>query len=173
MSLTFFANDSPELKAMENGSHLLVIGTKAQLELEAGNIPFHINMKMVGGSATQLQPGVGPPLLYKIAKKLRPGSDSPATDATYFEIDGTSVKVTLGCLPSAVASRHNAPSKPHAATDIVKGVASGEGTLRILILLASADHAVALGTAVARAFPLYSHKSSAAGVAPRKVSIFI
>lgn len=71
------------------------------------------------------------------------------------------LQVTLGCLPSGRASRHNCPAKPHAATEIVKSVAGGSGPLRILVTLASVDHAVALGTAVARAFPLYNHKSTA------------
>lgn len=114
-------------------------------------------------AASDLQkPSLGPmgTLLYHVSEKLSPSFDAPASESTWLEIDGTTVKVTLGCLPTAIPSRHNSPSKPHAATDIVKGVASGDSPLRIVLLLASADHAVPLGTAVARAFSSYSQKSS-------------
>ena len=101
----------------------------------------------------------------RITEKLSPGFDAHCTLDTWLEVDGTTVRVTLGCLPSGRASRHNCPAKPHAATDIVKAVAGGGGDapLRILVTLASVDHAVALGTAIARAFPLYHNKSSKKG----------
>ncbi len=116
-----------------------------------------------------------------MTEKLSPTFDSHTCLDTFLDVDGTMVRITLGCLPSGPASRHNCVAKPHAATEIVKSVAGGDGTLRILLTLASADHAVALGTAVARAFPLYSHKGGASSGAaaganggskpPRKVEV--
>lgn len=121
---------------------------------------FHINMAVKLSSVQT--PGLDhpAPLMHEVTKKLSPSFDSHATLDTWLEVDGTTVRVTLGCLPSGRASRHNCPAKPHAATEIVKAVAAGDGPLRILVTLASVDHAVALGTAIARAFPLYSNKSS-------------
>lgn len=160
MSIRFYALDSPELKAMETNGHLLLVGTKEALEFCSPNVAFYVNcaVKVSYLEHTGLDPPA--PLLRAVTSKLSPTFDTHSCLDTWVDIDGTMVRVTLGCLPSGPASRHNCPSKPHAVTDIVKSVASGEGTLRILITLAAADHAVALGTAVARAFPLYNHKSS-------------
>jgi len=160
MSIRYYALDSPELKAMEANGHLLLLGTKEALEFCGPNVPFYVNcaVKVSSLEHTGLDPPA--PLLRAVTRKLSPTFDTHSCLDTWVEVDGTTVRVTLGCLPSGPASRHNCASKPHAATDIVKSVASGEGMLRVLITLASADHAVALGTAVARAFSLYSHKSS-------------
>jgi probable aminopeptidase NPEPL1 len=160
MSIRYYALDSPGLKAMEPNGHLLLLGTKEALQFCGPNVPFYVNcaVKVSSLEHTGLDPPA--PLLRAVTSKLSPTFDTHSCLETWVEVDGTMVRVTLGCLPSGPASRHNSPSKPHAATDIVKSVASGEGTLRVLITLACADHAVALGTAVARAFPLYSHKSS-------------
>ena len=121
---------------------------------------FHINMALKLSSVQT--PGLDhpAPLMHEVTKRLSPSFDSHATLDTWLEVDGTTVRVTLGCLPSGRASRHNCAAKPHAATEIVKSVASGDAPLRILVTLATVDHAVALGTAIARAFPLYSNKSS-------------
>lgn len=140
--------------------------TPTHRELNAPNLAYHIN-QCVKLSSVQA-PGLDPPapLIRLVTEKLRPSFDSHATMDTWLEVDGTTVRVTLGCLPAGRASRHNCPAKPHAATEIVKSVAGGDGPLRILVTLASVDHAVALGTAVARAFPLYSNKSKSAVVSP-------
>jgi hypothetical protein len=107
-------------------------------------------------------------LLASVAEKLSPTNDTPSSLDSHVQVGGSLVRVTLASLPTYVPSRHTAPAKPHAATDIARGHASGDKPLRILLLLSSAEHAVALGTAVARAFPLYSRKSGPAKP-PRKV----
>lgn len=140
-------------------------------ELNAPNLAFHINMALKLESVQKPGLDYPAPLVRRIADALKPSFDAHATLQTWLEVDGTTVQVTLGCLPSGKASRHNCPAKPHAATEIVKSVAVGTAPLRILVTLASVDHAVALGTAIARAFPLYSHKTSggAGEKPPRKV----
>ncbi|TFJ86193.1 hypothetical protein NSK_002401 [Nannochloropsis salina CCMP1776] len=174
MSLRFYALDSPELRSMEQHGHFLMLGTKVALDLCYPNLAFYVNraVKVSSLDATGSDPSA--PLLRAMANNLTPTFDRHFCSDTWVDVDGTLVRVTLGCLPSGEASRHNCPAKPHAATEIVKSVANGEAPLRILLALTSADHAVALGTAVARAFPMYSRKSngsSSASKPPRNVEV--
>ncbi|XP_046668613.1 probable aminopeptidase NPEPL1 isoform X1 [Homalodisca vitripennis] len=68
-------------------------------------------------------------------------------------------QATLAPLPDQ-ASRHNAPSRPHALTKLIKSETFDVDGENILVVCERKDM-FALGCAVARAFPMYSRKMNA------------
>jgi len=151
------------------GGHVVVLGSKEDLSKAVNALPGHIT------SLTGVSSGAGgdvvTSLLSSVVDKLSPSNDGGSSLDVFLPgsaSTGNAIRVTLAALPSGTASRHNTPSRSHAAADLVKGFANGEYPLKVLILLTDKDHALALGTAVARVFPLYSQKSTAKP--PRKVS---
>ncbi|CAM9166754.1 unnamed protein product, partial [Ectocarpus fasciculatus] len=83
---------------------------------------------------------------------------------------GATRRVICAVLPAA-RSRHNAPSRCHAVTDIVKANKNGTENLAIFVIPAKREHAFAQGCAAARPFSLYHHKKTAP--AARRVDIVI
>jgi probable aminopeptidase NPEPL1 len=77
-------------------------------------------------------------------------------------------KVIVGVLPEA-CSRHNSPARPHSIASLLKGRIPAAGEIAIILVLEEADHAVASTSAVARAIPSFTRKTSTAE--SRKVSI--
>ena len=72
--------------------------------------------------------------------------------------EGSGVRrVVCAILPSA-CSRHNAPSRSHAVTDIVKANKGGSVNLAIFIIPAQREYVFAQACAAARPFSLFFHK---------------
>jgi len=103
-----------------------------------------------------------------LVSSLSPGDKS---DGTGTWLAGESPKrLFIGALPSA-CSRHNSPAHPHALTGLAKKGAASKGNSEIVIALDDPAHALASGCAVARAFPLYSSKTSEKPKAPRDIYV--
>jgi probable aminopeptidase NPEPL1 len=104
-------------------------------------------------------------VLPALAASLAPGTDSGASAETFIAAaEGAALRrVAVAMLPTA-CSRHNTPSHAHAVTKLVRSGAGGAAELSIVVALSDPAHASATACAVARAFPTYSLKSSAAAV---------
>uniref|UniRef100_A0A1B6CJQ1 Probable aminopeptidase NPEPL1 N-terminal domain-containing protein n=1 Tax=Clastoptera arizonana TaxID=38151 RepID=A0A1B6CJQ1_9HEMI len=72
-----------------------------------------------------------------------------------------SVNLHLNCATLAAltgkSSRHNAPSRPHTLTKIVKSLVTGND--EYIVVVCEEDDVFPSGCAIARAFPLYSRKT--------------
>lgn len=79
---------------------------------------------------------------------------------------------TVAALPTK-CSRHNTPSHAHSVTKLVKNLTSGVD--EFIVIVCERQDVFASGCAVARAFPVYSRKSSslqqAANQVPHKVTV--
>lgn len=98
--------------------------------------------------ASNLEPRVTEEVWNSALSMLNP---SP-TDAINLYLN----RATIAALPTK-CSRHNAPSRAHAITKIVKSCSSGQ--METIIIVCETADVFASGCAVARAFPLYSRKT--------------
>lgn len=148
-------------------TQIVMLGNKANLTEAASTVPQYITT-LTGFSAND--PARVTSLINAVVDKLSPSQDAGSSLDVFVACgnDQHVLKVTLAALPSGTPSRHNAPAQPHAASDLLKSASNGEGPLRVLLLLSSKQHALALGSAVARVLPLYTFKSTAKP--PRPVS---
>lgn len=89
--------------------------------------------------------------------KLSPSQDNGASVEVYVQLNGSLRRVSLCCLSTA-HSRHNAPSRPHTVSALVKAN-RGSGSVQVFLLPAHRDYAYAQACAVARQFPTFSLKS--------------
>ena len=125
----------------------------------------------------QLLPAGMPHKLYQaLVTSVSPG-DTGRSASTLFEAgvwrDGhfqatSTATLAVAVLPE-VCSRHNSPLRPHAITSLVASAAADPaketGGASVILVLADPAHAAGAACAVARAFPLYSMKSSMKQVA--------
>jgi probable aminopeptidase NPEPL1 len=101
-------------------------------------------------------------LIRAVAQSRLADGGQPSADLSLVSpVDSAAIRrVILAVLPKA-CSRHNAPSRCHAVTDIVKAHKSGSENLCIFIIPAKREHAFAQSCAAARPFSLYHHKHHA------------
>eukprot|EP00057_Strongylocentrotus_purpuratus_P016430 XP_011670904.1 PREDICTED: probable aminopeptidase NPEPL1 [Strongylocentrotus purpuratus] len=76
---------------------------------------------------------------------------------------------TLAALPMK-ASRHNAPSRCHILTKLVRSCLTGSGN-ECIVVASEHAHVFPLGCAIARAFPLYSRKAGSRKQTQRIVNV--
>jgi len=87
----------------------------------------------------------------KGVKSLSPGSN----DSVSLYLN----KIQVCVLPSK-CSRHNAPSRPHALSKIVKSMSSiGSNTSQLIVIVCERSDVFASGCAVARVFPTFTRKT--------------
>jgi len=141
-----FTND---FGVLADADQLVVLGTKAAL---------------ARAEVTALLPaglvGLWPAML----ESLSPGDQLAAT-STWLQADAaaTPLRVTLIAI-SDRASRHNVPGRPDVVATALKGrFTKGKGAL--LVALERPDDLLAVGYAIARAFPLYLRKKRPEGEA--------
>mmetsp|Transcript_1692 Transcript_1692/g.3976 ORF Transcript_1692/g.3976 Transcript_1692/m.3976 type:complete len:525 (+) Transcript_1692:138-1712(+) len=104
----------------------------------------------------------GKEVLQHLAKNVvKPSRDSASKNETQVSLgDGQWQRLVLCVLPSQPPSRHAAKGHPHALADIVDS-AKGKGNVHIFLVLKNPEsEAFGACCAVARAFPVYSFKSS-------------
>lgn len=102
--------------------------------------------------------------------------DNETLDAMMESIDGSgsastfvkSSRLLLCALPDSV-TRNNHPMSVHKVTDFLSSVP--KGNTRLVFCDAPPQYQGALASAVAKAFPLYSHKSSANGQDERSIQV--
>mmetsp|Transcript_25590 Transcript_25590/g.72432 ORF Transcript_25590/g.72432 Transcript_25590/m.72432 type:complete len:515 (-) Transcript_25590:138-1682(-) len=118
-----------------------------------------------------LAPGALDVLRQLAGAGAKPGKEAGASAESLVR-DGEAgwQRVALCLLPSRAPSRHAAPGHPHELTRLVRSSATGDKVSVFLILAEPATTTFAACMAVARAFPLYSHKSKAA--ADRAVTVY-
>jgi len=104
----------------------------------------------------------------KMVADLRPRD---AGDATATWRDGDGPKRVAAAVVSDLSSRHNCPSRPDVVTELVQKCAVGVRSVAVLLALDDDAHDLALGAAVARAFPLYSAKGSNGETKERTVRV--
>ena len=84
------------------------------------------------------------------------GGDAGKSASTW-NAGGKPQRLIAAVLPEA-CSRHNSGARPHAITDLTKGLGGSGKKVGIVLALESKDYAFASVCAVARAFPLFSTK---------------
>lgn len=104
---------------------------------------------------------------HEVVDAAKPG-DSGAARETFR--NGELRRVVAAVLPE-ICSRHNAPGRPDAIKKLVEKHVGGEGEVAVILALDHLDHAFSAGTAVARALPDYSRKSSLRRGAERTVRV--
>eukprot|EP00640_Fibrocapsa_japonica_P002026 CAMPEP_0113935174 /NCGR_PEP_ID=MMETSP1339-20121228/2379_1 /TAXON_ID=94617 /ORGANISM="Fibrocapsa japonica" /LENGTH=526 /DNA_ID=CAMNT_0000937235 /DNA_START=175 /DNA_END=1755 /DNA_ORIENTATION=- /assembly_acc=CAM_ASM_000762 len=167
--------DSNSDFSQKDRENVLFIGPKDQIlkefkEGQLANSILKIDTISVEADGTKK-------LLSSIVDGLSPSTDSPASSELWLQPIGAGGprRVVLGALPTA-CSRHNSPALPHSVTQLVrtnKADAQKTGRLTVVLLLAESTHAFAAGTAVARAFSLYSRKTgTGASVLPEVEVVF-
>jgi len=109
----------------------------------------------------------------QVRRKLEPRVDEKTWNAGIGMLNPTPTDAvplymnmaTLAALPSK-CSRHNAPSRPHALTKLVKSCSSGQD--EIFVIVCERSEVFASACALVRAFPQYSRKTSS--IAPDSFS---
>lgn len=84
-------------------------------------------------------------------------------------------KVHVGVLPSK-CSRHNAPSRAHALSKMVKTMSSSHSSKEAFVIVCERKDVFALGCAIPRVFPTYCRKTFPGKddpVASKNVSFYI
>ncbi|XP_022094544.1 probable aminopeptidase NPEPL1 [Acanthaster planci] len=125
-----------------------------------GQIP-HLKSVDFGAVRTKLEPRVDTETFKAAVESLHP---SP-TDSVPLWVNNASV----AALPLK-ASRHNAPSRAHALTKLVKSYLPGLSK-ECIVVVCERSSAFALACAVARAFPLFSRKAGHKSAGARVVTV--
>jgi len=153
MPITFLAADQalPEVDARQ---HVVVI---------AHSVPA-LQGIAPDGCVARLTSPQALPFIVQAAGLLSPSLERGASTDLLVPGNGASLqRVSLCVLPTG-GSRHNAPGRPHAVSDLLKGAKSAGRTVAVL-LLASPEHAFSAACAASRVFPLYTRKNGAEGMA--------
>lgn len=108
---------------------------------------------------THLPAGLQP--LWERLLTHTPGGEQGNSATTWLPEGGPTERVAVGVLPEA-CSRHNAPSRAHAMTALIRKDCPAQGDATVVIVLEHADHAFASALAVARSFPLFTRKTAPA-----------
>jgi len=97
--------------------------------------------------------------LSTISSTLTPSAEHGASAETFFSVGDKMQRVAVCAIPTG-CSRHNAPGRPHAVTDLVKAN-KGSGELTVVLLNEDpASTSLSTACAVARAFPTYALKQN-------------
>ncbi len=138
-------------EAVESKVATLLIGSKESLESEL---------------AQSVLPAGAAPLWDNMVSSLSGGDQGDSCQS--WLAGETPQRLAIGVLPEH-CSRHNSPAHPHAVTSLVKSNAPGKGDVEIIAVLDKAEYAFATACAIARAFPLFSRKTSSK--APQQIAI--
>lgn len=128
-----------------NSQMSFVVGHKAQLEAQGEAL------------LSCLPRGAGAAWNHLI-EQLSPGDHGEAVSTWLVEGDHPH-QLVLAALPES-CSRHNSPSHPHELTSLLKEHKPSGEDFEIIVALDHPSHATALCSAIARAFPIFSQKSS-------------
>mmetsp|Transcript_36257 Transcript_36257/g.71263 ORF Transcript_36257/g.71263 Transcript_36257/m.71263 type:complete len:536 (+) Transcript_36257:43-1650(+) len=168
--MKFFGSDDAKVDTSDD---VLIIGPKQLLE-QCSKEDWLIRLTAsasAGPSAKKqkTEQAADTPLLSQVIATLAPSADDDDVTTTYVASSGEQgvKKITVAALRTA-CSRHNTPSCSHAITSIAKKHKSKAG-LTVVLLLKEASHALAAGSAVARAYPQYNRKDSKFLGVPRQL----
>ncbi|ODN05342.1 putative aminopeptidase NPEPL1 [Orchesella cincta] len=141
------------LKFHPGGGNLIASDPQTNPVIILGQLP-HLEAVPYSTLKSKLAPRVTEEIFQQALETLNP---SP-TDSIPLYLQ----KATILCLPKT-CSRHNTPSRAHSLTKLIKtshiGGNGSQPNENILVVCEKRD-VFALGCAVAKAFPLYSRKSS-------------
>jgi probable aminopeptidase NPEPL1 len=92
--------------------------------------------------------------------------DEGGAASTLLPVDAGAAAATpkrlVVCVLPEACSRHNSPARPHAIAALLGKQTPNVPVVSLLLVLDTAEHAFAAGCAVARAWPVYSRKTSPA-----------
>lgn len=92
---------------------------------------------------------------------IKPGLDAGASQSVVINNGGVLQTIVLARLATA-CSRHNAPSRCHSLSALIKANKPA-GDLKVIVIPSSFDHAFAQACAVARHFPIFTLKTTSSG----------
>jgi len=137
-----------DLTKVADAEQLVVLGTRAALAR-----PEVVQALGTGETAAALGAVWG-----AMVDSLAPG-DLFAATATWIARPESPLRVTAIAISDRV-SRHNAPGRPDAVAQALKG-RFGKGRAALVVALERPEELFAIGAAIARAFPRYSRKKKA------------
>jgi hypothetical protein len=100
-------------------------------------------------------------LISSIATRLCPSTERGSSAETFVQINEQTMQRIAICAIPTGCSRHNAPGRPHAVTDLVRANKSSGDVTVILVNQDPNVTAFSTGCAVARAFSTYALKKKA------------
>ena len=141
-------------EALKDGvRNLVVYGKKAQVTAAVQRAAQGEGAlaQLLGGSAQDYE------LLSLILEECSASRDSCSSRETTLAPGSAGAGLRRVCfvLAPTACSRHNAPSRPHALASALRSC-SGRGAVTVFLCLEEKAHFLALGAAVARAFPTWS-----------------
>lgn len=139
-------------KATESPSVVVLVGKKAAIE----------------GGLSKYAPSVDDSVLQAMLEAAKPG-DNGASTSTFLPASdgGKATKFVLAVLPDKV-SRHNSPISAHSITSLVRSEAGASGDVKVIAAIEEDNNVGPVACAIAKAFPLFSAKSTKDGEEEKK-----
>mmetsp|Transcript_32942 Transcript_32942/g.72338 ORF Transcript_32942/g.72338 Transcript_32942/m.72338 type:complete len:561 (-) Transcript_32942:992-2674(-) len=117
---------------------------------------------LLGLSKELLPAGLSPALWTALVESISPGDNGASATSMFETPDGSMSSVVAAVLPAA-CSRHNSPLRPHALSALVGSAADAvkqPGGGAVIAVLDEASYVAPAACAIAKAFPLFSMKST-------------
>lgn len=126
--------------------------------LEGARIRLFVGRRdrLLGDDVAALLPAAASKTWIAMLDAISPG-DAGASASTFVGDDGE--RLIAAVLPDA-CSRHNTPTRAHAIAKLVGDATPSSGEIAVIVAIEEAAHAIAAASAVARALPLFSRKTS-------------